>query len=150
MAGKKSCCTYAKLIKHRSVGGAGSIDLLIADYYLASILTQPKEWLLPFPNAIWGTIKTSYTPGHSLYPWLVSLPLGARIPTPLLPTMTASIKAWKILIQSTHSYPHSTTLKIPITALHHIMDSISFTSWQSKDIKYVNDLFDNVKTLSYP
>lgn len=91
MAGKNSLCTHSKLIKHCSVGGAGYIDY--ADYYLASTLTQLKEWILPSPTTIWGTIEASYIPGHSLYPWLASIPLGASIPTHIPPTMKASIKA---------------------------------------------------------
>lgn len=56
--------------------------------------------------------------------------------------MKALIKAWKFLIHSAHSYPRTTSLKIPITALHYIMDSISFTYWQWKGWRYVNDLFE--------
>lgn len=90
--GKKSRCSHSKLFKHGLSGGVGYIDF--HNYFSASILTQLKEWFLPSPTTIWGSIESSYRPQYPVTSWLFSASLGARTPTFLPPTMTVTIKTW--------------------------------------------------------
>lgn len=48
-------CSHMHLIRHRKYGGLGMVD--IADYYLASLLAQSKNWFNYHPEALWVGIE---------------------------------------------------------------------------------------------
>lgn len=50
--GKKARCTHTKLVQHCTASGTGYKGF--QDYYMASVLTQLKEWFLPSASTIWG------------------------------------------------------------------------------------------------
>lgn len=79
--GKKSRCSHAKLIKQRMYGGVGYIGF--QDYFSASILIQLKEWFLPSPTTIWGSIESTYSSYGPTHLWLFRAQPGAKIPSHL-------------------------------------------------------------------
>lgn len=73
----------------------------LKDYYSTTILTQLKEWFLPFPNSLWGELEHAAIPYDSIKLWLLSRQTKMNIPIYLPPTIKASVLAWKKLITYT-------------------------------------------------
>lgn len=88
-------------------GGVGSIAF--EDYYLASVLAQLPEWFQPQPTSPWAQLENSLLNRPNLKTWLISVPLGVRIPPSFSPTMRASALSWKKLVTLVDYVPSSLT-----------------------------------------
>lgn len=95
---KQARCSHDKLIKHRLAGGIGYVDF--QDYYMASILTQAKEWFRPSSMTEWGQIEATSSLENNLLSWLFTITLGAPVPPGISPTMVATLKTWKKVCNS--------------------------------------------------
>lgn len=146
--GKKARCSHSKLIKHRSKGGMGHID--IKDYYLASIISQLKDWFQPTPTTLWSAIENNETPGPNLTDWLFSTPVNNHSLLQYSPPIQATIKAWRILHHTRWSRLPTKPLLIPINTLKHLTPDLLFPQWLSDKIKYTQDLRNITSTKSYP
>lgn len=146
--GKKSRCSHSKLIKHRLYGGVGYIGF--RDYFSASILTQTKEWFLPTPTTIWGSIESTYNIYGPTKLWLFAAQMGAKLPYYLPTTMKISIKTWLYLLSNHPTNVPQTTLEIPLQTLNIIINKIAFTSWIKRGITYLHNLYSDstLKTFS--
>lgn len=71
--GKKLRSNHTKFMKHRLAGGMGYIHL--KDYYLATILSQLKDWMHTKQTTLWGDIERDM-----MRAWPAAEPNGCVIP----------------------------------------------------------------------
>lgn len=116
----------------------GYIDL--HDYYLASILTQLKDWLADTPSTLWGNIENTLTPGRNLKDCLFASIAKHTHYNHHSPTIRASIKAWKSLCS--FSWPHLPTkiVHIPLTTLSHLSPELQVPAWLASQAPHVSAL----------
>lgn len=83
-----SCVGQACLIRHRSMGSSGLVDIM--DYYHSTVLSQLKDWFLPEAHSLWGDLEHHSIPSTNMKLWLCALPKH------LPPTILASFKMWHL------------------------------------------------------
>lgn len=115
-------------MKHKLAGGSGTIDF--EDYYTVSVLDQLTEWFQPCPVKLWSTIESQSLLRLNLKWWLMSTPLGSKLPVALSPTMIA----WKKLTQNSVTYANIPQIPIPNESLHHLSPDLSLQHWARKGI----------------
>lgn len=120
------------------------------DYYLATVLTQLKEWFLPLPHMLWGQIESSFTTKKSLLGWLHGIQLGCPTPFYISPTMAASNKAWWSLNNLSPNSEDLIKVNIPNTFLEYLIDNSSFTNWHTAGIHHIDDLYIADTPKSFP
>lgn len=136
--GKKPRSNHVKLIKHRSAGGMGYIDLI--DYYLATLLSQLKDWLSDEPTTLWGNIENNLTPGKNLKDWLFSTLSGQSYLNHYSPAIRASIKAWKTLHDIKWSHLPTKTIRIPLTVFPLLSPDLKVPTWLSAQATHIATL----------
>lgn len=75
--------------------------------------------------------------------------LNSSLDTKLSPTILAALRAWGHL----RNYPKwsgvQLPLKLPVSALSHIIPDINLKSWKEKGIQYVEDIVDESSVKSF-
>lgn len=136
--GKKSRCSHTKLIKHRSTGGMGYID--IKDYYYATILSQIKEWMNTSPTTLWSDIENHMMPGTNLANWLFSTSTHNTHLFHYSPTVQASVKVWHALHITKLARLTTKPLHIPLNTLKLLTPHLSIPSWITDRVKHTQEL----------
>lgn len=137
-------CAHLKLIKHKSMGGMGSIDF--EDYYLPTIFAQLPDWFQPLPKSLWSHIEKLSLIRPNLKSWLMSTPLGSFIPPSISPTMKASVHACKKMITLVDYTPSTTLYHIPLESLHYLTP---LSQWTPKGIHSLQNLLQGKQLKSF-
>lgn len=146
--GTKLRSAHLRLMKHKLAGGSGTIDS--EDYYTASVLDQLTEWFQPCPVKLWSKIESQSLLLPNLKWWLMSTPLGPKLPLALSATMIALVNTWKKLTQESDTYPNLPQIPHPIESLHHISPDLSLQHWTRKGIHYIQDLLQGINMKPFP
>lgn len=145
--GKKSRAASTILYKHRSIGGANLTN--IADYYLATLLSQLKPWWTDSTPPQWLHMESTTIPSEHPVPWLLSLRPGSCLPTSISPTLHAAIKAWWKLSTATWTNTALTRLQIPLSTVRHLIPDFPTSNWESKGIRFINSLLSQGTILPF-
>lgn len=132
-------CSKALLIKHRSVGGMGLIN--IKDYYWASMLTQLKHWISPSPDILWSSLEQDLSPTRDLRNLLL-LDIWKPYSLRLLPlSIQASLIAWRDLHKLTPLPTNNVDIPISVEILNHVIPHTNYLDWLAKGISQIADLY---------
>lgn len=91
----KAKIPFSALLKHKSVGGVGLP--MLTKYYYAALLDQIKAWSI-LQDKHWVSIKRAMTTNHNLQSLLYVKMISNPTHTPFLPCISASLEAWRFLI----------------------------------------------------
>lgn len=123
------------------MGGVGSIAF--KDYYLSAVLAQLPDWFRPQPASPWAQLGNSLLQRSNLKSWLLSVPLGVKIPSPFPPTMRVSVLSWEKLVTLVGCVPSSPYHQIPLESLHFLSLDLNLSQWSLKGICSLQSLLLN-------
>lgn len=136
--GKKARWAFKNSVMSRKVGGVGNI--VIKDYYLASILAQLRSWFPESPNPRWQELEENQIPNKNLYNYLMIQPTNVSYNQSLAPSMKASLQAWNILVKNHSSNSLVSPLQIPIASLSGVIPDLRINHWTDQGITHIEDL----------
>lgn len=137
--GKKACCIFCRLIKHKKVGGMGQTN--IKEYSAATILAQLRGWFTTHHTTLWAELEQHQVMGGNLYNYLITSTFRSTTPATVAPTVQASTEAWRYLKKSILPTGTLIPLKFPITAISLLIPNISLTNWCTSRMLLLEDLF---------